>query len=138
VTGRLRHTSEIQTIDINDIKDAEILDQTYTIPDNLKAFRRVSDEGPVESRDLIPLKLRMRERSVMNVFRYLYYKNLHTEEPDERGNIICRIEVENSIELFLRLVQCGTAVEVLEPDSYRRQIRDQVNKIAEMYNREPR
>ena len=136
VTGRLRHTAEIQTIDITDIKDAEILDQTYTIPDNLRAFRRVSDEGPVESRDLVPLKLQMRERSVMNVFRYLYYKNLHIDEPDENGNIICHIEVENSIELFLRLVQCGTSVEVLEPGSYRRQIRDQINQIAEMYNRD--
>ncbi|MFW6208557.1 MAG: WYL domain-containing protein, partial [Spirochaetota bacterium] len=79
---------------------------------------------------------RMRERSVMNVFRYLYYKNLQMEDPDENGNIICHIEVENSIELFLRLVQCGTAVEVLEPAAYRRQIRDQINRIAEMYNRD--
>jgi hypothetical protein len=136
VTGRLRHTSEVKTIDITDIKEAEILDQTYTIPDNLKAFRRVSDDGPAPSYDLIPLKLRLRERSVLNVFRYLYYKNLETEEPDENGDIICRVEVENSIELFLRLIQCGTSVEVLEPLSYRRQIRKQVKQIVEMYDRD--
>jgi len=134
VTGRLRHTAEVKTIDITDIKEAEILDQTYTIPDNLKAFRRVSDEVPGPSYDLIPLKLQMRERSVLNVFRYLYYKNLETEEPDEDGNILCRVEVENSIELFLRLIQCGTSVEVIEPHSYRRQIRNQVKQIVEMYD----
>ena len=39
VTGRLRHTAEIMTIDISAIKEVTILNETYTIPDNLKAFR---------------------------------------------------------------------------------------------------
>jgi predicted DNA-binding transcriptional regulator YafY len=117
-------------------EDLDFTGGTDFDPDNLKAFRRVSDDGPAPSYDLIPLKLRLRERSVLNVFRYLYYKNLETEEPDENGDIICRVEVENSIELFLRLLQCGTSVEVLEPLSYRRQIRKQVKQIVEMYDRD--
>ena len=38
VTGRLRHTTEIVTIDISPIPTATILNATYTIPDNLKPF----------------------------------------------------------------------------------------------------
>lgn len=136
VTGRLRHTSEVQTIDIQRIKKAEILDETYTIPDNLKAFYRLEESSHIDTKDLIPLKLRLKERSVLNVFRYLTYTDLELGEPEEDGSLICSVRVENSIDLFLRIVQCGTSVEVLEPKSYRKQIRNEINKIAELYNRE--
>ncbi len=137
VTGRLRHTSEVQTIDIQRIKSAEILDETYTIPDNLKAFYRLDDHEPIDTRDLIDLTLRLRERSVLNVFRYLTYTDLVVGEPDAEGRINCRVKVENSIELFLRIVQCGTSVEVLEPLSYRKQLKEQIDKIAAIYHSEP-
>ncbi len=133
VTGRLRHTSEVETIEIHNIKEAEILDQTYTIPDNLKAFQRMQDAHPIESGDLLQLTLRIRERSVLNVFRYLYYQNLEIGEPDTEGSRTCRVDVENSIELFLRLVQCSDSVEVLEPESYRRHFRREIHRIAELY-----
>jgi len=133
VTGRLRHTSEIETIEIHNIKVAEILDQTYTIPDNLKAFQPRHESTLNESADLLHLTLRIRERSVLNVLRYLYYQNLIVEEPDDEGRLTCRVDVENSIELFLRLVQCGNSVEVFGPPSYRRHFRSEIDKIAELY-----
>lgn len=133
VTGRLRHTAAIETIEIHNIKEAEILDQTYTIPDNLKAFQRMQESPPIESGDLLRLTLRIREQSVLNVLRYLYYQNLEIGEPDREGNRVCRVDVENSIELFLRLVQCSDSVEVLGPDSYRRHFRREINRIAKLY-----
>lgn len=136
VTGRLRHTSEIQTIDIGSIKKAEILDETYTIPDNLKAFYRLDEQSHIETKDLIPLKLRVRERSVLNVFRYLTYTDLELGAPGEDGSLICDVKVENSIELFLRIVQCGTSVEVLAPASYRKYFVEEIDKISEMYKSE--
>jgi len=135
VTGRLRHTPEIETIEIHNIKQAEILDQTYTIPDNLKAFQRHHEAPPIEIGDLLHLTLRISEKSVLNVLRYLYYRNLQVKGQDDNGNQICSVEVENSIELFLRLIQCGDSVEILEPLSYRQHFRDEINKIAKMYNR---
>jgi len=136
VTGRLRHTAEVETIAIHDIKDAEILDQTYTIPDNLKAFQRLQDTQPIGSPDLLPLRLRISEKSVLNVFRYLYYQNLSVGEPDRKGDLFCSVEVENSIELFLRLIQCGDSVEVIGPPSYRRYFSAEIEKIAQMYKSE--
>ena len=133
MTGRLRHTTEIKTIDIQRIRKAEILDETYTIPDNLKAFFSRENGAKLDTRDMIPLTLRIRERSVLNVFRYLTYTDLEIGEQEADGSLICTVKVENSIELFLRIVQCGTSVEVLEPGSYRAYIQEQVNKIAELY-----
>jgi len=137
VTGRLRHTSEMETIDIRNIQEAWILDETYTIPDNLRAFRRFDGTVPMASEDLVPLKLRLSEKSVLNVLSYLYYTDLEMEEEEERGEFICHVWVENSIELFLRLVQCGTAVEVLEPDWYRKMMREKLNQLAKIYNPSP-
>lgn len=134
VTGRLRHTAEIQTIEITNVKDAEILDQTYTIPDNLKAFNPDGVGEKIESQDLIPLKIKISERSVLNVLRYLFHRNLEVGEPDRDGKIVCKVEVENSIELFLRLVQCGDSVEVLEPSSYRQQFVKQIEQISNIYH----
>jgi predicted DNA-binding transcriptional regulator YafY len=137
VTGRLRHTSEVETIDIRNIREAWILDETYTIPDNLRAFRRLDGSGPVVSEDLVPLKLRLKEKSVLNVLSYLYYTGLEVEELED-GEYLCRVQAENSIELFLRLVQCGTSVEVLEPQWYRRMMRDKLSQMAALYREQER
>ncbi|ADK79745.1 helix-turn-helix transcriptional regulator [Sediminispirochaeta smaragdinae] len=134
VTGRLRHTAAIQTIDIRKIHSAEILDETYTIPDNLKPFGKNEFNSPIESEDLIPLKLRIRERSVLNVFHNLYVNRLKVHDPESDGWIICDIEAENSIELFLKLVQCGPSVEILEPSSYRQKFIREIQKIASVYH----
>lgn len=136
VTGRLRHTSAIQTIDMRKIRSAEILDEIYTIPDNLKPFRKSEYAAPIESVDLVPLKIRIKERSVLNAFQNLYFEHLKIHDPDEQGWMLCDIEAENSIELFLKLVQCGSSVEVVAPDSYRKKFIREIEKIAAMYRSE--
>jgi predicted DNA-binding transcriptional regulator YafY len=134
VTGRLRHTSAIQTIDMRKIRSAEILDEIYTIPDNLKPFRKSEYAAPIESEDLVPLKMKIRERSVLNVFQNLYFDHLKIHEPDEGGWMLCDIEAENSIELFLRIVQCGASVEIIGPESYRKKFIRDIEKILALYH----
>ncbi len=133
VTGRLRHTADIETIDIRRIRRAEILDETYTIPDNLKAFSSRNGEGKITTRDMISLKVRLKERSVLNVLHYLTYTDLEVSDPEADGSFICSVRVENSIELFLRIMQCGTSIEVLEPLSYRNYLKEQIEMIARIY-----
>ena len=43
------------------------------------------------------------------------------------------MKVENSIELQLRLVQCGTSVEILEPASFRDKFVSRLKKIIDLY-----
>ena len=63
VTGRLRHTTEIVTLDISKIKSVTILNETYTIPDNLKAFRRMeTPASPEYVVDTIPLTLLVKQK----------------------------------------------------------------------------
>lgn len=40
VTGRLRHTKDIITLNIESIISVQMLNETYTIPDNLKPFNK--------------------------------------------------------------------------------------------------
>jgi len=132
VTGRLRHTSEIKTIDIYDIIEAEILDEVYTIPDNLKPFRKPETGERYSGIDLIPLKLKLTERSALNSLSIVYRERceLYT---NTQGELICEMLAENSIELMLRIVQSGDAIEILEPLSYRKKFIKELEKILLIY-----
>ena len=132
VTGRLRHTAAITTIDIGAITTAIILDETYTIPDNLKPFHKQHEETLYDSIDFIPLVMKIRERSALNSFRQINHSTPRFET-NTRGETICRMEAENSIELFLRIIQCGDSVEILEPDSFRKKFKQLIKKILSIY-----
>ena len=135
VTGRLRHTTEIITLDITKIKSVAILNETYTIPDNLKAFRRMeSPANPEFVVDTIPLVLLVKQKSALNSFTTLSHGEIQTEKrPD--GTRICRFDAENSIELILRIIQCGDAVEVLEPAPFRAKFRAYLENILKIYRK---
>ncbi|MDD3941739.1 MAG: WYL domain-containing protein [Sphaerochaetaceae bacterium] len=132
VTGRLRHTSAITTIDISSITSAIILDETYTIPDNLKPFHKPQAEELYDSIDFIPLVLKIKERSALNSFQQVNHSTPRFET-NPLGQTICRMEAENSIELYLRIIQCGDAVEILEPQSFRKKFKQLLKKILTIY-----
>ncbi|HLW22346.1 MAG TPA: WYL domain-containing transcriptional regulator [Sphaerochaetaceae bacterium] len=135
VTGRLRHTAAITTIDIGAITAAEILDETYTIPDNLKPFHKQHDEQPYDSIDFVPLVLKVKEQSALNSFRHINHKEPRFEL-GAQGETICHIDVENSIELYLRIIQCVDSVEILGPDSFKKKFRKLLQKILALYPEE--
>ncbi len=131
VTGRLRHTKDIITIDISTITGATMLDETYTIPDNLRPFSRHEDTG-YDAIDMIPLTLLVKERSALNSFSSIVHSSCDLKKLDD-GSYICRMEAENSIELMLRIIQCGTSVKVLEPESYRKRLISELESILLSY-----
>lgn len=133
VTGRLRHTTEIVTIDISKITAATILDETYTIPDNLKPFRHPDKQDGYESIDMVPLVLKLKEQSALNSFRNLVHGTPRIEK-NAQGETICTMDVENSIELMLRIIQCGNAVEILGPEQYRKKFCKELRKILDIYD----
>ena len=135
VTGRLRHTTEIITLDITKIRSVTILNETYTIPDNLKAFRRMeTPAAPEYVVDTIPLVLLVRQKSALNSFDTLSHGRIETEKrPD--GSLVCRFDAENSIELILRIIQCGSAVEILEPVKFRDKFTSYLKSILEIYGK---
>ncbi len=132
VTGRLRHTKDIVTLDISDITEAVMLDETYTIPDNLKPFKKQEKEDSYDAIDMIPLSLELTERSAINSFSSLIHKKPEFERSD-KGSIICNIEVENSIELMLRIIQGGTSITVLGPESYKKKLITYIENILKKY-----
>ena len=132
VTGRLRHTKDIITLNIESILTVQMLNETYTIPDNLKPFTKKEKDDSYDAIDMIPLVLKVKEKSALNSFSSLVH-----EKPEittgENGETICSMKVENSIELQLRLVQCGTSVEILEPASFRDKFVSRLKKIIDLY-----
>ncbi len=132
VTGRLRHTKEIITLEIASITEARMLDETYTIPDNLKPFTKAEKATGYDAIDMIPLTIRLEEKSALNSFSTLNHGK-PTFERTDKGDLLCHMEIENSIELMLRIIQCGTSVVVLEPESYRRKLISTLDSIIKLY-----
>ncbi len=131
VTGRLRHTKDIITLDISSISDAMMLDETYTIPDNLKPFSHKEMET-YDAIDMVPLTLKIKEKSALNSFSTLVHGKPELKKLDD-GNYLCHLDAENSIELMLRIIQCGKSVKVLEPESYKKKLVSMLSGILEMY-----
>lgn len=134
VTGRLRHTAEIVTIDISAIKDVTILNETYTIPDNLKAFRRREPLYSDDVIDTIHLELLVHQKSALNSFDTLAHGKIESKKQED-GSLRCTFDAENSIELILRIIQCGNAVEILGPASFRARFVGYMSKILSMYEK---
>ncbi|MCH3917723.1 MAG: WYL domain-containing protein [Spirochaetia bacterium] len=132
VTGRLRHTPEMVTIDISTITKAVILDQTYTIPDNLKPFKRPEESDSYDSIDMVHLSLKIKEESAMNVFHGLNHDEPKIENFD--GYSICTMDVENSTDLLLKIIQCGNSVEILEPENFRSRFVYLLEGILSLYH----
>ncbi len=133
VTGRLRHTMDIITLDIAGITDAVMLDETYTIPDNLKPFKK-REEKNYDAIDMIPLTLRLKEKSALNSFSSIIHGKPDVKK-NEDGELIATFDAENSIELMLRIIQSGTSVEILSPENYKRKLINYLEKILEIYRR---
>jgi len=132
VTGRLRHTAEIVTIDISSIKSVTILNETYTIPDNLKAFRHKDSFYTDDVIDKIHLELLVHQKSALNSFDTLMHGKIESKKL-ENGSWKCTFDAENSIELLLRIIQCGNAVEILGPASFRNRFVSYLSKILQTY-----
>ena len=108
-----------------------MLDETYTIPDNLKPFSHTEKEK-YDAIDMIPLRLKIREKSALNSFSTIVHDKPVLERcPD--GDWICTMKAENSIELMLRIIQSGTAVKVIEPENFRKKLVTMLESILRMY-----
>ena len=134
VTGRLRHTKEIITLDITKIVSATLLDETYTIPDNLKPFKMDKEkEESYDAIDMVPLVLELQEKSALNAFRNIIHGDINIVK-DENNKIKCSFEVENSIEVMMKIFQCGKSVRIISPDSYREKYLNYLKEIISIYN----
>lgn len=134
VTGRLRHTMDIVTLDIASMTDAVMLDETYTIPDNLKPFKQKEKQTQYDAIDMIPLTLRLREKSALNSFSTIIHGKPELRK-NEKDELIASFDAENSIELMLRIIQSGTSVEIISPENYKRRLISYLEDILSIYKR---
>ncbi len=131
ITGRLRHTKTIETINIHDIQEAIILDEIFTIPDNLSPFAGSHPTLKQPGIDMIPLVLRLKDRSAQNAFLTLYKEHESLIEDGEEW--IWEVSMENSFDLFIKIFQCGADVEILGPDYYRSLFKQKLTELKELY-----
>lgn len=132
VTGRLRHTKNILTLNITSIIAVQMLNETYTIPDNLKPFSLDQNNKNYDAIDMVHLVLKVKERSALNSFSTLVHDNVTFKETPS-GELLCTLDIENSIEMYLRIVQCGTSIEIIAPENVRKRYKERLTNILAIY-----
>lgn len=132
VTGRLRHTKNILTLNITSIIAVQMLNETYTIPDNLKPFSLDQNNKNYDAIDMVHLVLKVKERSALNSFSTLVHDNVTSKETPS-GELLCTLDIENSIEMYLRIVQCGTSIEIIAPENVRKRYKERLTNILAIY-----
>lgn len=132
VTGRLRHTKNILTLNITSIIAVQMLNETYTIPDNLKPFSLDQNNKNYDAIDMVHLVLKVKERSALNSFSTLVHDNVTFKETPN-GELLCTLDIENSIEMYLRIVQCGTSIEIIAPENVRKRYKERLTNILAIY-----
>ncbi len=132
VTGRLRHTKNILTLNITSIVAVQMLNETYTIPDNLKPFSLDQNNRSYDAIDMVHLVLKVKERSALNSFSTLIHDNVTFKETPS-GELLCTLDIENSIEMYLRIVQCGTSIEIIAPENVRKRYKERLASILAIY-----
>lgn len=132
VTGRLRHTKNILTLNITSIIAVQMLNETYTIPDNLKPFSLEQNNRSYDAIDMVHLVLKVKERSALNSFSTLIHDNVTFKETPN-GELLCTLDIENSIEMYLRIVQCGTSIEIIAPENVRKRYKERLTDILAIY-----
>jgi predicted DNA-binding transcriptional regulator YafY len=76
--------------------------------------------------------MKLNSKSALNSFRQINHGTPRFEK-NGKGETICRMEAENSIELYLRIIQCEDTVEILEPLSFRRKLKKLLQKVLDIY-----
>jgi predicted DNA-binding transcriptional regulator YafY len=131
-----RERNSICTLKIDQIlKDAILLDETYTIPSDFNAINYLdSSWGIYSDEEIIPVKIKFDKLVSKAVTETIWHQSQKTEIQND-GSIIMTLKVKNTIDFRGWILGWGNNVEVIEPPSLRKQIKDIFELSCNIYKK---
>lgn len=124
--------SGITTFKLDRIKDAEILDTVFTIPEDLSLDRFLESSWGVMQGEEIEVKLRFLPEVTRRVKESIWHPSQVIEDlPD--GGCLMTLSVTGTLEMTPWIRGWGPDVEVLEPESLRSEFMEYVEKLSKLY-----
>ena len=122
----------IYTFKLNRIEEAEILDQDFEIPHELKVDELLRSAWGVIYGEEIPVKLKFSPAVTRRVKESVWHPSQQIEDlPD--GGCILKMNVSSTLEMTPWIRGWGPDVEVLDPSGLREQFRKWAQELSKMY-----
>lgn len=129
-----------QVFRISRIQEAELSESSFERPSafNLAKFWTAWHKKFESQQERFEVKVRVEEQAIQRFAHYygegLYERLQEPDSTDESGALVITLHFESPEQACAQLLSLGTAVEVIEPDSLREQIRHTAVDIAAHYS----
>jgi proteasome accessory factor B len=134
VIGHGKHGEKegIITFKLDRIKEAELLDDSFEIPENLTLEKMLASSWEVMWGEESEVKLKFTSKVTRRVKESIWHPSQHIEDlPD--GGCLLTVHVGSVLEMTPWIRGWGPDVEVLAPASLRREFVNYVRKLEEIY-----
>jgi len=134
VIGLREPPGEIRTFKIERIRTIRILDESYTIPDSFDPSEYLKDAWGIWTAESAPqtIRLRFSPRVAKRVQETLWH---HTQQimPQPDSSLIWQAQIADWREMLPWIRGWGADCEVLEPENLRKQMEQEIQKMANAY-----
>ena len=126
--------SALRTFKVERIQDAELLAETYVIPEDFDAYKWLQASWGIIADDEVEVRLRFSASVARRVSESVWH---HTQQLSELpdGQLLLTVCVGGIREIKTWILGWGADVEVLAPDELRDQVADEACRMAALYER---
>jgi len=137
VIGLSDPPGELRTFKIERIQRVEITRLSYVLPEDFDPRELLSDAWGIwyTGKEPVEVKLRFSARVARRVRETRWHRSEQLEETDD-GKLIWRARVSEPQEMLYWVRGWGSDVEVLEPASLREALKNEVDKLCQIYLQE--
>ncbi|MGG1615004.1 helix-turn-helix transcriptional regulator [Paenibacillus sp. FSL K6-2441] len=126
---------ELRTFRISRLEEASLLEETFVRPDgfDLAAYWEQSTARFKSELPRYLARIRTNETGLSQLRRERFIKVLHTEGPDNQGQILAEIDLQTLDWACGVILRNGRDVEVLEPQELRERVKSEAQAILTLY-----
>jgi len=127
----------VRTFKIERIQNVEITDEKYQIPKDFDANRHFAGSwGVVIEGEEQLVSLKFRKEIARLIEETIWHPSQHFErQPD--GSLVMTLKVYSTYELTTWIMGWGQKVEVLAPESLRKEIHQTAEDMVKLYKKKP-
>ncbi|MCT2196914.1 YafY family transcriptional regulator [Paenibacillus sp. p3-SID1389] len=135
VAAEQEPNGELRTFRISRLEEASLLEETFVRPDgfDLAAYWEQSTTRFKSELPRYLARIRTNETGLSQLRRERFIKVLHTEGPDNQGQILAEIDLQTLDWACGVILRNGRDVEVLEPQELRERVKSEAQAILTLY-----
>lgn len=135
VAAEQEPNGELRTFRISRLEEASLLEETFVRPDgfDLAAYWEQSTARFKSELPRYLARIRTNETGLSQLRRERFIKVLHTEGPDNQGQILAEIDLQTLDWACGVILRNGRDVEVLEPQELRERVKSEAQAILTLY-----